>query len=253
MPCSPADAQEPVGSTLARAMTPAQPPIELWLVDLVRCASALDEIERATPRRARPGRSAATAEAGRGSPSRTPRGVRHWPGRQPPVGVDLERTRPLDVARRRREEICAAAISVAGASSPHAEPDRALRQAWVRLEALPRARARPGQDLCGRVVRHGLSASVPAADRGAGRHFARQTGPTVADVACRAACKVRRSRPQRPPLPYPRHLPTDRARINGCGPAVVRPPAVRRAERGDGRGRVGRRWARPAETPTVCA
>ena len=31
-------------------MTPAQPPIELWLVDLVRCASALDEIERAAPR-----------------------------------------------------------------------------------------------------------------------------------------------------------------------------------------------------------
>ena len=136
----------------------------------------------------------------------------------PPVGVDLERTRPLNVARRRREEICAAAMSVAGAPLPHAEPDRALLQAWVRLEAFAKARglglARTLADLglCGT----GYPRPCPAQIEAAALHLARQTGLTVADVglprSLQGAAAVRSGRPCRIPATS---RPTARA-SNGC-------------------------------------
>ena len=176
----------------------------------------------------------------------------------PPVGVDLERTRPLNVARRRREEICAAAMSVAGAPLPHAEPDRALLQAWVRLEAFAKARglglARTLADLglCGT----GYPRPCPAQIEAAALHLARQTGLTVADVglprSLQGAAAVRSGRP----LPHPRHLPTDRARIERllqrpwCDLQAV-PPRGSAATGGvDGSDYDG---PDPPTPPTVCA
>ena len=133
----------------------------------------------------------------------------------PPVGVDLERTRPLSIARHRREEICAAAMGAGSAPLPYAEPDRALLQAWVRLEAFAKARglglARTLADL--RLRGTGYPRPSPPHIEAAARNLTHEAGLTVADVTLpytlQGAAAVRSGRP----LPHPRHLPTDRRSI----------------------------------------
>ena len=67
------------------------------------------------------------------------------------IGVDLERARPLEMSRRRREEILAVAAGLA--SEPAGDPmnDEALLGAWCRLEAFAKARGEGLSHLLGEL------------------------------------------------------------------------------------------------------
>jgi phosphopantetheinyl transferase len=242
-------------------MTPVQPRIELWLVDLAKSAPALEDLERETPRLADEDRERAGAirdgiarrerlatysalrvllERAVGAGIRRRPLVRDQGGAPrlaeggawfslshtegfamiglaavPPVGVDAERTRPLNIPPRRREEICAAAAGVAGAPLTDVEPDRAMVQAWVRLEAFTKAR--------------GLALFTTFADlglRGAGRprpslahieaaaeQLAHRASLAVADVSLPCGLQGAIAAGPGSRLPHPRDFPIDRGSL----------------------------------------
>jgi phosphopantetheinyl transferase len=242
-------------------MTPAQARIELWHVDLARCAPALEELERATPRLADDDRERAGAirdEAARreriaaysalrilieravgagarrrplvrdrgGAPRLAGGGARfslsHVSGfaliglaAALPIGVDVERTRPVRVSQRRREEICAVAVGIGGTPLPGPDPDLAMVQAWVRLEAFTKARGLP---LIGTLTDLGLRGAChtrPSLARlqAAARQLAQQANLTVADVSLPSGLQGAGAVGSGGRLPRPLDLPADRGNL----------------------------------------
>jgi 4'-phosphopantetheinyl transferase len=105
-------------------------------------------------------------------------------GRARAIGVDLERTRPIRMSGRRREETLAAGAGLAGAPAGSAASDAALLQAWCRLEAFAKAQGR-GLDAVlsdlGLRKRRGRELP-PASIEAAARGLARAAGIRVGDV-----------------------------------------------------------------------
>jgi 4'-phosphopantetheinyl transferase len=238
-------------------MTPQQPTVELWLVDLTRCAPPLEALERETPRLADDDRERtrairdATARRERitaytalrvlleravGTGARRTRLVRSTAGAPRlagggvrfslshtegfaliglaatlAVGVDLERTRAAQIARHRRDAICAAAAGIGGAPLPDVDPDRAMVQAWVRLEAFTKAR---GLALMATLADLGLRGTPPPtalADlERAARHLAQGAGLTISDVGLPCGLQGAMAIGSGGCVPAPRYLPADR-------------------------------------------
>ena len=162
--------------------------IELWLVDLEKCAKPLEKIERVVPRltaddleradaisdpRERRHRLAAYTALRMLLERLAGSGVRGRPfvrtsGGKPrldvgkaefslshidglaligvssthPLGVDLERVRPIKMAARRLAEISAIGAGLCDKPLPALGTERAFLQAWARLEAFTKARGR---------------------------------------------------------------------------------------------------------------
>jgi 4'-phosphopantetheinyl transferase len=126
------------------------------------------------------------------------------------IGVDLERDRPLRMSERRRAELMAAAVGLAGKLAG-TSPDARFLHAWCRLEAFAKARGGLGRTLADLGLRSGrqrTSAEIEAAARDA----VRAAGLTVRDVrleaglyATVASGSVARVKPKR--------FPADRAGI----------------------------------------
>jgi len=254
----------PAGAIPARHlhMTPQQPPVELWLVDLTRCAPPLEALERDTPRLADDDRERAGAirdattrreritaytalrvllERAAGPAARRTRLVRSRAGAPRlaegrvrfslshtdgfaligladalAVGVDLERPRPVRIAQRRRDEICAAAAGLRGAPWTDADPDRAMLQAWVRLEAFTKAR---GLALIATLADLGLRGARPPtaslADlESAARQLAHSTGLAIYDVGLPCGLQGAMAVGSGGCLPSPRDFPADREGLN---------------------------------------
>jgi phosphopantetheinyl transferase len=146
-----------------------------------------------------------------------------------PIGVDVERARPVALPRRRREELCAAAVGLAGAPLPHGGEERAMVQAWVRLEAFTKAR---GRALLGTLADLGLRGTglpppPPAGLEAAGRALVGRAGLTVTDVRLPAGLQGAAAVGLGADVPAARALPADRAELDellgrawlgrGCG------------------------------------
>jgi 4'-phosphopantetheinyl transferase len=205
--------------------------IELWLVDLKKCAKPLETIERAVPRlaaddleradaisdpRERRDRLAAytalrillerLAGSGvRGRPFvRTSGGkprldigtaefsLSHIDGlaligvsSTHPLGVDLERVRPIKMAARRLVEISAIGAGLCDKPLPALGTERAFLQAWARLEAFTKARGRGlAQTLADVGVRgRGQRRLSPADLEARARRVAHDAAITVHDVS----------------------------------------------------------------------
>lgn len=128
-----------------------------------------------------------------------------------PIGVDVECTRPLKLGQRRRDEICAAGAGLARERLPE-EVDRAVVQAWVRLEAFIKAR---GRALAETLVDLGLRGKgrrplSPADVETAAQQLAQQAGLTVCDVTLPPGLQGAAAVGAGAPLPRPRRLPADR-------------------------------------------
>jgi len=133
-----------------------------------------------------------------------------------PIGVDLERARPVEIPQRRREELCAAAVGIGGAPLPYGEEDRATVQAWVRLEAFTKAR---GRALLGTLTDLGLRGTrlpppPPACVEAAARALAGRTGLTVSDLPLPAGLQGAAAVGLGAYLPAARALPADRAGLD---------------------------------------
>lgn len=132
-----------------------------------------------------------------------------------PVGVDVERQRPLGMLQRRRDEICAVGSGLSGRLADP-ESHAGLMQAWVRLEAFSKGRGRGvAQTLADLGLRGNRGLPVPPAHLEAeARRLARQAGLAVFDLelppglhgAAAVAVGVR--------LPGPRLFPADRAGLD---------------------------------------
>jgi 4'-phosphopantetheinyl transferase len=100
------------------------------------------------------------------------------------IGVDLERTRPLRMSSRRREEILAVAAGLAAVPVGDPTSDEALLRAWCRLEAFAKARGEGLSHVLGELGlrnsdgRH-LACNQIAANA---RRLTRQSGLEIADV-----------------------------------------------------------------------
>jgi 4'-phosphopantetheinyl transferase len=173
--------------------------VELWLVDLKRCAAALEDLERAIPRlsadetaplqdanseRAPSQRRAAhialrlAVERAAGAHVRGQELARGLTGKpyladgsaefslshtdgyaliavstSCPVGVDVEKARPLKMEKRHCERIIAAGAGLADKPLAGRPLERAFLQAWCRLEAYTKAR---GQSLARALADVGL-------------------------------------------------------------------------------------------------
>jgi 4'-phosphopantetheinyl transferase len=128
-----------------------------------------------------------------------------------PIGVDLERTRPVSLPPRRRDELMAAAVGLGGGPLP--DGDRAVVQAWVRLEAFTKAR---GRALIGTLTDLGLRGAghrppVPAHPEAAARALAAREGLAVSDLGLPAGLQGAAAIGGGGRLPAPRALPADRA------------------------------------------
>lgn len=100
------------------------------------------------------------------------------------IGVDLEDTRPVGMSQRRREEILAVGAGLADRPGGDVGSDRAVLQAWCRLEACAKAR---GQGVARVLGELGLREArgrqlAPAAIEVAARGLVREAGLTVDDV-----------------------------------------------------------------------
>lgn len=129
-----------------------------------------------------------------------------------PIGVDLEHTRPVAMARRRRAELRAAAAGLGAAPLPEAGEDRATIQAWVRLEAFAKAR---GRGLLGTLTDLGLRGTgrpppPPAHLEAAARALAARSGLTVSDVPLPYGLQGAAAVGAGASLPAARVLPADR-------------------------------------------
>jgi 4'-phosphopantetheinyl transferase len=83
--------------------------------------------------------------------------------RSVPIGVDLERVRPVKMSQARLHEIRAAGAGLAREPLPPHGPDRAFLQAWARLEAFTKARGQAlSQTLAALGLRGGSRRAVPA-------------------------------------------------------------------------------------------
>jgi 4'-phosphopantetheinyl transferase len=131
------------------------------------------------------------------------------------IGVDLERARPLEMSRRRREEILAVAAGLA--SEPAGDPmnDEALLGAWCRLEAFAKARGEGLSHLlgelglrkaAGRQLGHGQIAE-------AARHLLCHAGVEIADVKLPRGLYGAVAAAGLPQTPRPRRFPADLAAI----------------------------------------
>jgi 4'-phosphopantetheinyl transferase len=100
------------------------------------------------------------------------------------IGVDLERARPIEMSRRRREEILAVAAGLA--SEPAGDPmnDEALLGAWCRLEAFAKARGEGLAHLLGELgLREAAGRQLARIEIAtAARRLARHAGIEIAGV-----------------------------------------------------------------------
>jgi len=240
-------------------MTSANPAIELWLVDLEACATALEALERDTPRLADDDRERADTigdprerrhrlaaytalrvllermvGAGvRGRPLvRSPGGkprlgeggvefsLSHTEGlaligvtRGLPIGVDLEKARPVKMSARRQGEICAIGAGLGDRLLPSPGTDRAFLQAWARMEAFTKARARGlAQTLTDVGMRGKGRRRVPLDQlQVAARRLACDAGLTVRDVGLPPGLYGALAAPRATPSARARALPADRA------------------------------------------
>ncbi len=150
----------------------------------------------------------------------------------PPIGVDVERTRRVAMPPRRRAELCAAAVGIGGgAPLPHAEADRAMVQAWVRLEAFTKAR---GRALRGTLADLGLRGTghpppPPAHLEAAARDLVGRVRLTVSDLSLPDGLQGAVASGLGGRLPALRELPADR---EGLDELLSRPWP--RLERGSG-------------------
>ncbi|HJZ30355.1 MAG TPA: 4'-phosphopantetheinyl transferase superfamily protein [Hyphomicrobiaceae bacterium] len=104
------------------------------------------------------------------------------------IGVDIERVRPVAIAPQRRRNIETAAAALLHQACAEGPADRAFMQAWVRLEALAKAR---GEGLAAVLVRLGIRhAQLPpaAAVSGRARRHLAATGLKVEDLAPAPDC-----------------------------------------------------------------
>jgi 4'-phosphopantetheinyl transferase len=139
------------------------------------------------------------------------------------IGVDLERTRPLGFSPRRRDEIAAVGIGLGGRPLPEGDGERAVLQAWVRIEAFSKARgttlAQTLADLGLRAPEHGRA---PLLDlKAAGCRLAVQAGLAVHDLSLPADLQGAAALPTGARVPQPARLPADRAGIEAL---LSRPP-----------------------------
>jgi 4'-phosphopantetheinyl transferase len=131
------------------------------------------------------------------------------------VGVDLEGMRPLGFSPRRRDEIAAAGTGLGGRPLPAGSGDRAVLQAWVRIEAFSKAR---GTALAQTLAHLGLRgpehgrAPLPGLEDAA-RRLAAQAGLAVHDLSLPADLRGAVALPVGACVPQPACLPTDRAGI----------------------------------------
>ena len=130
-----------------------------------------------------------------------------------PIGVDLERTRPLKLPPRRREELCAAGAGLAGKRLPGTGTDRATIQAWVRLEAFTKARGRAlARTLADLGLRGKARRPLPLADlETAARRLARRAGFDVFDLELPPGLQAAVAVPVGVGLPGLRLFPAHRA------------------------------------------
>ena len=78
------------------------------------------------------------------------------------VGIDIEAPRRPRLSERRREQIIAAGIAIAGGQPlPGDTPDRRMLQAWVRLEAIAKGNGEGMGRLLGRLGIFGGGAALP--------------------------------------------------------------------------------------------
>jgi 4'-phosphopantetheinyl transferase len=100
------------------------------------------------------------------------------------IGVDLERTRPLRMSSRRREEILAVAAGLAAVPMGDPASDEALLRAWCRLEAFAKARGEGLSHVLGELgLRDAGGRQLPCNQiAAAARRLARQSGLEVAEV-----------------------------------------------------------------------
>jgi 4'-phosphopantetheinyl transferase len=100
-----------------------------------------------------------------------------------PIGVDLERVRPLRLTDKRRRAILASAAGLAVKPTHAADGDRALVQAWCRIEAYAKA---TGRGLAAALVElgvwHAPAAPAPSRLRSRARECARAASLAIHDV-----------------------------------------------------------------------
>jgi 4'-phosphopantetheinyl transferase len=141
------------------------------------------------------------------------------------IGVDLERDRPLRMSERRRAELMAAAVGLAGRLAG-TSPDARFLLAWCRLEAFAKARGhglgRTLADLGLRSGRQRTSADIEAAAREA----VRAAGLTVRDVRLEPGLYAAVALGDVARVP-PKRFPADRAGIERL--LTLSRPARRRA------------------------
>jgi phosphopantetheinyl transferase len=131
------------------------------------------------------------------------------------IGVDLERTRRLGFSARRRQEIVEAGTGLGCRPLPKGDGERAVLQAWVRIEAFSKARgttlAQTLADLGLRGPEHGRA---PLLDlEAAGCRLAAQAGLAVHDLSLPADLRGAAVLPIGVRVPQPACLPADRAGI----------------------------------------
>lgn len=102
-----------------------------------------------------------------------------------PLGVDLERVRPVKMAARRVAEISAIGAGLGHKPLSALDTERAFLQAWARLEAFTKARGRGlAQTLADVGMRgRGKHRLSPADLEARARQLARDAGVTVHDVS----------------------------------------------------------------------
>lgn len=242
-------------------MTRTGSAMELWLVDLEKCAEPLAWLERAVPRltaddhdraaaiadlRERRHRLAAhsalrilleriAGPAVRGRVLVRPPGGKPWleaggaefslshsdglaligVSSALPLGVDLERARPVRLAARRLAEISAVGAGLSDKPLPPLGAERAFLQAWARLEAFAKARGRGlAQTLADVGVRGmGHRALSPPEIEGRTRQIARTERIGVYDVELSPALHGAVGAPHGTRPPRPRPFPADASMI----------------------------------------
>jgi 4'-phosphopantetheinyl transferase len=101
-----------------------------------------------------------------------------------PLGVDLERVRPIKMAARRLAEISAIGAGLSHKPLSALDTERAFLQAWARLEAFTKARGRGLAQTLADVGMRGMEHRLAPADLEArARRVAHDSGVTVHDVS----------------------------------------------------------------------
>jgi 4'-phosphopantetheinyl transferase len=99
------------------------------------------------------------------------------------IGVDLERVRPLRIAKARRERILWAGVALLAAEPVEASAEEAFMRAWVRLEALAKARGDGlARTLSALGLRTAARSDVSQVAAGVAQHLA-ATGLRLHDLA----------------------------------------------------------------------